>query len=353
MGPVDVNAVSAGLSAIAAIFAVVIAGISVRELRRIDERATRREANQRDEALQMRLEALYPQLYSVFGVPLDRIPSRLRSAVVGFFGLYADAYTAHRDSLLPERDSLAFLEEFDWWVGSENGKTLWEQLRCQSWPVGFIEHVDSAAQRPRAYAGLANRAAEFGLRAEVPGVVEFHDNPGVELLRSADWALVNLRIQGHSEFPPSSIDDAFLQIVDPRERRAAQRRSYAEWFLDSDTLVWGRWVAVLNGRVVGHVAVCEPHDYLRVDDRADPASSIRTLEVSRLFVEPRLQGRGIGAEILGRAIDFIEDFGCTPVLAVLAESEGALAMYRRYGWTEIDRFDGTQGENVVMVLAGR
>ncbi|MGB7963252.1 MAG: hypothetical protein WCF12_09900, partial [Propionicimonas sp.] len=119
------NALAAVLSAIAAIFAVVISALSIRELRRIDERARRREFNQRDEALQLRLEALYPHLYSVFGVPLDSIPTGFRPAIVSFFGLYADAFTAHRDGLLAERDAIQFLDEFDWWLGSENGRSLW------------------------------------------------------------------------------------------------------------------------------------------------------------------------------------------------------------------------------------
>lgn len=346
-----VNATATGLSAVAAIFAVVVAGVSIWELRRIDGRAVRRETNERDDALQVRLEALYPDLYRVFGVPIDQIPTRLRPSVVSFFGLYADAFTAHRDGLLPEKDAQAFLEEFDWWLGSPNGSHLWTQLRSQSWPDGFIEHVDAVPSTARPYGELGNRPSEFGWRADVPGVLEFQENPDAELLFTANWTLVSLREEGHAEFPPASLDADLARLSDAGEHRAAQLMAYGTWVTGSETAVWGRWVAVLNGRVIGHVAVCEPHAYVGTRHELldlDPPGS--ALEVARLFVDPRLQRRGLATELLSRAVSFIHDFGCTPVLAVLEESSGARAMYEKAGWTVATQFSGVQGNNVLMKL---
>jgi len=346
-----VNAIAAGLSAIAAIFAVFVSAVSVRELRRIDQRARRREVSELDQALQARLEALYPELYKVFGVPMDGVPVEYRPTIVGFFGLYADAFTAQREGLLAERDAEQFLDEFDWWLASDNGMRFWAQLRSQSWPSGFVEHVDAVARRPRAYSQLANRAPSFELAHRVPGMIAIQRDPDPAMLRTACWSLVSLRAGGHAEFPPASLDLHLSGAMDEDERRSVQLRTYSQWLESSDTAVWARWVAVLGGRVVGHVAVCEPHGYLRhLTDHLEILEDRPPLEISRLFVDPRLQGRGVGAQLLSRANSFIQEFGSTPVLAVLTESEAALRLYERTGWREGARFDGVQGMNVLMYL---
>lgn len=100
----------------------------------------------------------------------------------------------------------------------------------------------------------------------------------------------------------------------------------------------GAWVAGLGGPVVGHVGLSR-------SGRGDMAPGLwserngtgeeRTAVVSRLFVAPRARGHGIGALLIGRAVEEARRRGLHPVLDVVASDTAAAALYERLGWERL------------------
>ncbi|MFG2574154.1 GNAT family N-acetyltransferase [Streptomyces sp. NPDC048481] len=92
------------------------------------------------------------------------------------------------------------------------------------------------------------------------------------------------------------------------------------------------WTAELDGRVVGHAALCAAEE----GDAAAAAWSSRPgrpapAVVSRLYVSPAARGHGIGAALLERAVGAARARGLHPVLDVVA-ADPAAAFYERLGW---------------------
>ena len=118
------------------------------------------------------------------------------------------------------------------------------------------------------------------------------------------------------------------------------------WLVGESVL--GRWVAVEDDVVVGHVQLTVPHDYLirHFSDHGKTASAIA--EVGKLWVAPEAQGRGIGHELLVEASTASLSMNRVAVLAVLPASESAIRLYRRAGWSDAGSFEGVHGHNLVM-----
>jgi GNAT superfamily N-acetyltransferase len=96
----------------------------------------------------------------------------------------------------------------------------------------------------------------------------------------------------------------------------------------------GAWVAELDGRVVGHVAVtgAEPSDEAEGWSRATGRSLDELATVAVLFVDHTVTGRGVGGALLTAAVEHIRSLGRVPVLDVVQESPDAVRLYERHGW---------------------
>lgn len=96
----------------------------------------------------------------------------------------------------------------------------------------------------------------------------------------------------------------------------------------------GAWVAVLDGRVVGHVSVIEPRDGWEVEgwSAGTGLAKDEMAAVSVLFVDLSVGGRGIGTTLLDHAVAQARALGRTPVLDVVQEHSIAADLYRRRGW---------------------
>ncbi len=94
------------------------------------------------------------------------------------------------------------------------------------------------------------------------------------------------------------------------------------------------WVAELDGRVVGHVAVSRVEPGLEADLWVAGARRPREelAAVAVLFVDHRVQGRGVGKALLTAAVAAIRESGRLPVLDVVQETPAAVELYRRTGW---------------------
>lgn len=81
------------------------------------------------------------------------------------------------------------------------------------------------------------------------------------------------------------------------------------------------------------------------------ALDARTCELKTLFVFERLQGRGWGRRLAERAVTFARERGYDAVrLDTISTSANAIALYRRLGFRDIDRYGGNPMADVFMEL---
>ncbi|MFD4413713.1 GNAT family N-acetyltransferase [Streptomyces sp. NPDC058475] len=106
-----------------------------------------------------------------------------------------------------------------------------------------------------------------------------------------------------------------------------------EWLSHASPL--GAWVAELDGSLVGHVSLSRSGEGDLApglwSERSGTSKDL-TAVVSRLFVAPRARGHGIGALLIGRAVEESRRRGLHPVLDVVASDTAAAALYERLGW---------------------
>lgn len=81
------------------------------------------------------------------------------------------------------------------------------------------------------------------------------------------------------------------------------------------------------------------------------ALDARTCELKTLFVFERLQGQGWGRRLAERAISFARERGYAAMrLDTVSTSENAIALYRRLGFCDIERYGGNPVADVFMEL---
>lgn len=132
----------------------------------------------------------------------------------------------------------------------------------------------------------------------------------------------------------------------------ATPESLTTWLLADQAL--SRWVALVDGAVVGHVLLCEPHVYLtRHLDQLGPRAGGRTergvVEIAKLFVSPSHRREAVGRALLRTACQAARASGKMPALAVVTTSRDALLLYESEGMEDVGGFVGVHGENRVLV----
>ena len=93
------------------------------------------------------------------------------------------------------------------------------------------------------------------------------------------------------------------------------------------------WVALVDGRLVGHVSVGRVEGDLAdafVGATGRPSEELALVSV--LFVSPEAQGTGVGGRLLDTAVAWARDRHRLPVLDVVPSHGSALAVYRHRGW---------------------
>lgn len=94
------------------------------------------------------------------------------------------------------------------------------------------------------------------------------------------------------------------------------------------------WVAELDGRVVGHVAVYELEGDLR-DHFVAATGTDDLAELAVLFVAADVIGTGVGGRLHDTAVDWIVSTGRQPVLDVVPVHARAVEVYRHRGWEAV------------------
>jgi GNAT superfamily N-acetyltransferase len=114
----------------------------------------------------------------------------------------------------------------------------------------------------------------------------------------------------------------------------------AGWIRSRDVI--GAWVAEEAGELLGHVNLRRPGDHVPARMWRARGGTGECALVSRLFVVPAAQRRGLGLALLVAACARAAEIDRRPVLDVRDDNLAAVALYRRLGWTELgvyeDRF---------------
>lgn len=148
------NAAAAAMSAVAAVAALIVAWLTLRQSHRAAEFSRKQIARSLDDSFQARLDPMYAGLRLSLGHIEDGVPRHIRHILIPFFVLFSDAFGAHRDGLLDDRDWAGLSQELAYWSQKPVARRAWESFRRQTWTEGFKEHVDSVLAGPPAYPDL-------------------------------------------------------------------------------------------------------------------------------------------------------------------------------------------------------
>jgi GNAT superfamily N-acetyltransferase len=112
------------------------------------------------------------------------------------------------------------------------------------------------------------------------------------------------------------------------------------------------WVAELDGRIVGHVALHWTPGYptLAVAQRASGRPAEDLLLVARLFVASDLRGTGLGRDLLRLATGHAQSLGRRAVLDVGQTLSAAVALYESEGWSRVDELHLALDQDTVLDL---
>jgi GNAT superfamily N-acetyltransferase len=111
----------------------------------------------------------------------------------------------------------------------------------------------------------------------------------------------------------------------------------AGWIRSRDII--GAWVADEAGDLLGHVNLRWPGDQMPVRMWRARGGTGECALVSRLFVAPAAQRRGLGLALLDAACARAAELDRRPVLDVVDDNRAAVTMYRRLGWTELGSYE--------------
>jgi GNAT superfamily N-acetyltransferase len=135
-------------------------------------------------------------------------------------------------------------------------------------------------------------------------------------------------------------------LIDILVRQQAQTRYPLRWPWPGDLVDFLRreseleaWVAEIDGRVVGHVAIESVADdelgQMWATAHDVPITELRCISV--LYADRRVARRGIGSALLAQATQRALANGGAPVLDVVAGHLEPLRLYLSRGWLEVGR----------------
>lgn len=149
-------------------------------------------------------------------------------------------------------------------------------------------------------------------------------------------------IDSHSSYPPKNVlTGVVLSAVD--------------WLAD-EGVDSQRFVAVLEGRVVGHIGITALHDYMveyftenaLIQNDTERRSYA---EIGTFFVAPSAQKHGTGGKLFKHALKEVYLLSKVPALAVVEshDSHKATNLYEKNGMMKVGHFNGSHGKNLIFI----
>lgn len=129
----------------------------------------------------------------------------------------------------------------------------------------------------------------------------------------------------------------------PREDCGETVEDVEAWLRGSTA--FARWVAVHEGKVVGHIALQEPDDYLKTFLTEHEITGKQS-EISKFFVSPDCRKLGAGRLLFSHAVESSDH---QVALAVLNGSLAAREFYVHHGMTELGIYHGKSGINHIFL----
>lgn len=141
----------------------------------------------------------------------------------------------------------------------------------------------------------------------------------------------------------------------PKNKLTNIQSSAAEWLSDEGEDAH-RFVAMLEGRIVGHVGIAALHDYMVkfLKDNfiiTEDEERESYVEIGTFFVSPSAQKHGVGHQLFIHILREAQMLGKVPTLAVVEshDSHKATTLYVKHGMRNIGAFEGTHGKNLIFV----
>jgi GNAT superfamily N-acetyltransferase len=141
----------------------------------------------------------------------------------------------------------------------------------------------------------------------------------------------------------------------PKNTETGVQSSAEEWLADEGEEAH-RFVAILEGRVVGHVGITALHDYMVKYMKENCFIQNETerrgyVEIGTFFVSPTAQKHGVGAKLFSHILDEISRLRKVPSLAAVEshDSHKATKLYERHGLINVGYFHGTHGKNMIYI----
>ena len=129
----------------------------------------------------------------------------------------------------------------------------------------------------------------------------------------------------------------FLEQCLPESGRALDLQTRHGFYLDIEHSFKAFWCMFDDDKIIGAVGVKE----------LDYASC----ELKSLYLLEKYHGMGYGKSLLNKAVDYSKEEGYQKMyLDSLSTSTKAIGLYRRFGFTDTERYNENERSNVFMVL---
>lgn len=129
----------------------------------------------------------------------------------------------------------------------------------------------------------------------------------------------------------------FLEMCLPESNRALDIDGRHAFYKDIENNFKGFWCIFDSGKIIGAVAVHELNS--------------KDCELKSLYLLEKYHGRGYGKTLLCKAISFAKEYGYEKMyLDSLSDSQKAVALYRKIGFVDTEKYNDSVRSDVFMVL---
>lgn len=130
---------------------------------------------------------------------------------------------------------------------------------------------------------------------------------------------------------------AFLEKCLPESGRSLDIDGQHSFYMDIDNSFKGFWCMFDHDKIIGTVAVKELND--------------KSCELKSLYLLKQYHGKGYGKCLLQKAIVYAKEYGYENMyLDSLSTSKKAIALYRRSGFVDTERYNQNERSDIFMVL---